>query len=112
MSSSSALPAWELNQLARLYQHRPDQVRAALQRLLDGDPELRWSVVVGAYLDRQINLGKAAEMLKIHELELRTRFLDLGIPLRQGSTDADEARAEAATARRWLLPPNDEDPAV
>ncbi len=100
---SSVLPeSWQLDQLARLYQWRPELVSAALQRLLTDDAELRWGVVVGAYLDQQINLGKAAELLGMHELSLRERFLDLGVPLRAGPVDMADAQAEVAVVRRWF----------
>jgi predicted HTH domain antitoxin len=67
------------------------------------DPELRWGLVVSAYLDRQINLGKAAELLDMHELELRKRFLELGIPLRIGPANLAEAKAEVESVRSWFL---------
>jgi len=51
-------------------------------------------LVLDAYLGRQINLGKAAELLGLHELELRERFLELSIPLRLGPADLAEARSE------------------
>ena len=93
---------WELDQLVRLYQRRPELVTAALDRLLAEDEELRWAVVVGAYLDGQISLGKAAELLDMHALALRDRFLDLGIPLRLGPADLAEARAEVEAMRSWF----------
>jgi hypothetical protein len=34
-------------------------------------------------------------------LELRDRFVELGIPLRQGSADFAEARAEVEAVRAW-----------
>jgi predicted HTH domain antitoxin len=58
--------------------------------------------VVSAYLDEEINLGKAAEMLGMHELELRDRFIELGIPLRIGPVDKAEARAEAEALNSWF----------
>jgi len=91
-----------MEQLARLSQIRPDLVIPAVQRLLADDDELRWAVIVGAYLDRQISLGRAAEQLGIHELELRERFLQLGIPLRIGPDDEAEARAEIDVMRAWF----------
>ncbi len=94
--------SWELEQLNQLYQYRPDVVRAALRRLMSEDAELRWGLVVTAYLNRQINLGKAAELLNMHELELRERFLQLGIPLRIGAADLAEAQAEVQAARSWF----------
>jgi predicted HTH domain antitoxin len=102
IDSSVLSESWQLDQLTRLYQHRPELVSAALQRLLTDDPELRWGVVVGAYLDQQINLGKAAELLGVDELSLRERFLDLGVPLRTGPAELADAQAEVAVFRRWF----------
>ncbi len=96
-----ALP-WAMKQLARVRETRPELVDHAITGLLKADGELRWSVVLSAYLDREINLGKAAELLELHELELRARFRDLGVPLRQGSTDLAEARAEVDALEAWF----------
>lgn len=98
-------PTWELEQLNQLYQHRPDLVNAALRRLMSQDAELRWALVVTAYLNRQINLGKAAELLEMHELELRNKFIELGIPLRVGSADKIQAQAEVQAVRNWFESP-------
>ena len=81
VSSSPSKQAWVIEQLSKLRQRRPELVDAALDQLLTTDPDLRWAVVVGAYMDQKINLGKAAELLGMHELELRERFLELGIPV-------------------------------
>ncbi len=77
-------------------------VDRGIARLPEADGEMMWSVVLSAYLDREINLGKAAELLGLHELELRERFRDLGVPLRQGSRDVAEARAESAALEAWF----------
>lgn len=95
-------PVWELEQLARLSLHRPGLVNEALKQLLAENEELRWAVVVGAYLDRQINLGRCAELLGLHEIELRQRFHELGVPVRVGPVDLEEAKAEIDSARQWL----------
>jgi predicted HTH domain antitoxin len=63
------------------------------------DEDIRWSVIVGAYCDEQINLGKAAELLGVAELELRQRFIKLRIPLRMGPADLAEARAKVEAVR-------------
>ena len=93
---------WAMKQLERVRETRPELVDRAIERLLKSDGELRWSVVLSAYLDHEINLGKAAELLELHELELRQRFRDLGIPLRQGSANVAEARAEADALAAWF----------
>lgn len=56
-------------------------VAVALEQLMCSNPEPNWSLVLNANLDEEINLGKAAELLGIHELELRERFIELGMPL-------------------------------
>lgn len=94
--------AWEVEQLAKLSRQHPEMVSRAIQRLFDEDAELRWAVVVSAYMDHEINLGKAAELLGMHELELRERFIHLGIPLRIGPADVAEAQAEADAIRDWV----------
>ncbi|MBC8450222.1 MAG: UPF0175 family protein [Chloroflexi bacterium] len=92
---------WLIEELPRLYRERPDLVHPLLHSLLAESEDLRWSLVVRAYQERRINLGKAAELLGLHELELRERFLELGIPLRLGPADIAEARAEVEAVRSW-----------
>lgn len=93
--------SWAIKQLAKLREARPELVDEAISRLLVDDRELRWSLVVSAYLDGEINLGKAAELLGCHQLELRDRFLELGIPLRVGPATIAEAQAEVDAFAAW-----------
>jgi predicted HTH domain antitoxin len=92
---------WLIENLPDLYQEHPDLVSRLLHGLLTESEELRWTLVVKAYQARDINLGKAAAFLGLHELELRDRFLELGIPLRLGPADVAEARAEVEAVRAW-----------
>jgi predicted HTH domain antitoxin len=94
---------WTFSQLVKLQKKRPDLVDKALEQLRQADPEINWSLVLNAYLDEEINLGKAAELLGLHELELRERFIELGIPLRIGPADMAEARAEVDAIKSWLM---------
>lgn len=96
-----ALP-WAMKQLLRTHEARPELVDRAITTLLESDSELKWSIVLGAYIDQEINIGKAAELLGLHELELRERFRDLGVPLRVGSADLAEARAEVNALEAWF----------
>ena len=93
---------WTFAHLTKLHKQQPKLVDAALQKMIESNPDLAWSLVVSAYLDEEINLGKAAEMLDMHELELRNRFLEMGIPLRIGPADKAEARAEAEALNSWF----------
>lgn len=92
---------WALAELVKLQQKQPDLVQAALEKTLREDSALHWSLVVNAYLDEVISLGKAAELLGLHRLELQERFTELGIPLRTGPATIEEARAEVAALRKW-----------
>ena len=100
---------WEMDQLIKLRERQPGLVEDAIHRLVQDDEGIRWSVVVGAYQDGQINLGKAAELLGLSELELRDRFIELGIPLRIGPADLADARAEVEAVRAWFAHTEDED---
>lgn len=60
------------------------------------DPDVK---ALRAYLDDEISLGKAAELLDLHRLQLQERFLRLGVPLRLGPATLEEAREEIRVAR-------------
>jgi predicted HTH domain antitoxin len=93
---------WIFRQLTKLHHQRPELVDDALAQLLESNQELHWSLVVNAYLDEEINLGKAAELLGVHELELRQRFRGLGIPVRIGPRNLAEAQAEVEAISSWF----------
>lgn len=97
---------WQMRQLVKLERSQPAVVRRALQRLFDEDESLRWSIVVGAYLDDEISLARAAAMLQLHPLELRRQFLVKGIPVRLGPEDVADAQAEIDAIRAWKQPAN------
>ncbi len=46
-----------------------------------GDAQAGWDRVLAAYLDADISLGRAAELLGLSRLELAYRFQRLGVPL-------------------------------
>ncbi len=85
---------WVLEELEKLAKVQPEMVNSALEKLLQEHPDLRWAIVVGAYLDGHINLGKAAELLGMHRLALLKEFLHKGIPIRLGPETVEEAKAE------------------
>ncbi len=90
---------WQLKQLERLYEIEPDIVDNAIAELLNKEPKLREKLIVGAYLDGEINLGKAAELLGIHPVKLRGQLLSKGIPVRMGVETIEEIVAEGIAAR-------------
>ncbi len=92
---------WLPRQLTKMIRMRPDLVMPVPDRALREDEAFRWAMVVGAYLDEQINLGKAAELLGMHRLELEHQFSQKGIPIRIGPESPEEARADVEAWTAW-----------
>lgn len=57
------------------------------------------SEMMRRYLDEQISLAKASEMLGLSRYELMDHFERLGIPLRLGPDTLEDAQEEAASAK-------------
>jgi len=64
-----------------------------------GDAQAAWNRVIMTYLDGDISLGRAAELLGMSRFDLQERFNRLGLPLRVGPANLDEARREIAMLR-------------
>jgi predicted HTH domain antitoxin len=60
----------------------------------DGDSQVLWDTVTSTYLDGDISLGRAAELLKLSRFELTARFNRLGLPLHLGPATLREAQDE------------------
>ena len=65
------------------------------------DYQERFDLVLAHYLAGAISLGRAAELLDLSWLDLRTRCLRLDVPLRVGPTDTEEAQADIEVAETW-----------
>ena len=77
-----------------------DQVLAQLS-----DLQARYDVALAHYLAGAISLARAAELLELPWLDLRTRCLQLDVPLRPAPADLGEARADVASAVAWAAQP-------
>jgi hypothetical protein len=86
----------------RYYAHKPDiDVDAGLpdQDVATlSDPQDRVNLVLAHYLAGAISLGRAAELLDLPWLDLRTRCLRLDVPLRVAPADLAEARMDVEAA--------------
>lgn len=89
---------WQIKQLEKLNGTDPGFIDDMLLHLQESDPERHKKLVIDAYLDRDINLGKAAELLGLHPIELRQQFLKTGIPVHIGCESIEELQAEIAAA--------------
>jgi predicted HTH domain antitoxin len=72
---------------------------AAVQAL--NDLNERYALVFGHYLGESISLARAAELLDMSWLELRTRCLRLDVPLRTAPQDAAEATSDVDVIETW-----------
>lgn len=90
---------WELHQLCKLSEAHPDIAEEALQTLWEQRPKLLRRVVIGAYLDQQINLSKAAERLGLTRIELQRQLVQEGIPIRSPTDEDIQAEVEALRHR-------------
>jgi predicted HTH domain antitoxin/antitoxin (DNA-binding transcriptional repressor) of toxin-antitoxin stability system len=88
-----------------LYYTRPPKISPqglgaqALQNL--AGPQERYDLVLAHYLAGTISLGRTAELLELHPLELQTRFVRLDVPLNLGPKDNQDAKAEVDAARNF-----------
>ena len=83
-----------IKQLERISQVKPEEIEQMFLLLSKQIPELSRKLVIGAYLDDEINLSKAAELLEKHPTELRRDFQSQGIPIKIGVRSLDEVNAE------------------
>ena len=65
------------------------------------DEQQKCNLILSHYLAESINLNRAAELLGFPWLDLRTRFLRLGIPLRMAPTDLEDLASEIKGASDW-----------
>ena len=91
---------WQLKQLEKLQEIEPDVVEEAIKMLLEKEVALKEKLIIGAYMDGDINFSKTAELLNIHPVKLRERFLSKGIPVKIGISSNEEIQAEAIAARK------------
>jgi len=94
-----------LRAVVRTYANPPDiALNTGLSddvvRALD-DQDARYALVFAHHLAGNISLARAAELLEMPWLELRTRCLRLDVPLRAAPEDIAEAASDVAAAADW-----------
>lgn len=90
---------WEVEELEKLSELQPELVEKALKDLWERNPDLFRVVVINAYIDEKISLGKAAELLSLTRIELEKEFQIKGIPIRRLSKE--DIIAEAEAIKKW-----------
>jgi predicted HTH domain antitoxin len=64
--------------------------------------QAQYDLILAYYLAEEISLSRAAELLDLPWLDLRTRFLRLDVPLRMAPADLAETQIDVANAAAWL----------
>lgn len=95
---------WQIRQLEKISEMNPDRIDTLMAKLFEEDAELHEETVVGAYLDGDINFGKAAEFLRVDPVALRQQFLQRGIPVRIGLESLEDLQAEINAAEQFVNP--------
>ena len=90
---------WEVEEFCKLGKIQPEILEVVLKELWQRKPALYKSVIINAYLDEKINLGKAAELLGVHRLELERELREKGVPIRRLSKK--DVIAEVEAIREW-----------
>lgn len=90
---------WEVEELYKLGKIQPDILETALRELWQRKSALYKSVIINAYLDEKINLGKAAQLLGVHRLELQNELREKGVPIRRLSKE--DVIAETEAIKEW-----------
>ena len=92
---------WEVNQLvkARLFTDEQSVLRSAMRSLFEAKPELRRKMVVAAYTNGDISLGKAAQMLGVSQEEMKYIIRETGGQIHLGPLTVDELKQDVANAR-------------
>ncbi|NJF25208.1 UPF0175 family protein [Thermococcus sp. Bubb.Bath] len=79
---------WMLREFEKVAQLMPERALS----LIKEDKELFMEIVISAYLDGLISLGKAAEVLGVTREEVIEEFKHRGIPIR--TPDRDDVASE------------------
>jgi hypothetical protein len=94
-----------LRAVMRYYAQQPEiDVEAGLSEqevAALADAQACYNLVLAHYMAGAISLGRAAELLGLSWLDLRTRCLRLDVPLRTAPADLAETSADVETAGAW-----------
>jgi prevent-host-death family protein len=95
-----------LRALAHYYAHPPQVATGSglSDETVAAQPTLQaqYDLILTYYLAEEISLGRAAELLDLPWLDLRTRFLRLDVPILIAPAGLAEARDDAANLAAWL----------
>ena len=91
---------WEVTQLvkARLFPDEQSVLRSAIRALFEAKPELKRKMVVSAYTEGDISLGKAAQIMGVCYEEMKDIVRESGGKLHLGPRTVEEFKQDLANA--------------
>ena len=92
---------WEVNQLvkARLFPDEQSVLRSAMRSLFEANPGPKRKMVVAAYTNGDIGLGKAAQIMGVSQEEMKDIIRETGGQIHLGPLTIDELKQDVANAR-------------
>jgi predicted HTH domain antitoxin len=85
-----------------IYKSEDEVMHFALKQLLENNPEQRLKLAVHRYQNKEISLGKAAEIAGLCWEEMKDVLIRNGIKPRLGPQTIEEAREDSLTIERFL----------
>jgi predicted HTH domain antitoxin len=91
---------WEVSQLvkARLFPDEQSVLRSAMRSLFEAKPELKRKMVVAAYSDGDISLGKAAQIMGVCQEEMKDIVRESGGKIHLGPRNEKELKQDVVNA--------------
>lgn len=92
---------WEVNHLvkARLFPDEQSVLRTAMRVLFEAKPVLKRKMVVTAYTDGDISLGKAAQIMGVCQEEMKDIIRETGDQIHFGPQTTEELQQDIENAR-------------
>jgi predicted HTH domain antitoxin len=84
---------------ARLFPDEQAVLRSAMRSLFEAKPELKRKMVVTAYTNGEISLGKAAQIMGVSQEEMKDIIRETGGQIHLGPLTIDELKQDVANAR-------------
>ncbi len=91
---------WEVNQLvkSKLFPDEKAVLRSALRALFQSKPEIKRQMIVSAYSNGEISLGKAAELLGCSHEEMKELLRESGVFIHLGPSTTEDLLQDADNA--------------
>ena len=100
MGDIVSLTQWEISRLVkdRIFPDEQSVLRSAIRSLFEARPELKRKIVLSAYREGEISLGKASELMGVCQEEMKEIIVESGGEIYMGPETLEEIRQDIANA--------------